>query len=97
MDWDFKKISFTLYTYALIAKILQNGAKCSYTKAGFKNYRNLNNFRQTVESPKSWNLIGFSSKKYIPSAKTLDTVDLSNIAFNYLYVDSPNYLSFLEP
>ena len=52
LDWGFKKIPFTLYTYVL-AKILQNGAKFRYTKAGFKNYRNLNNFRQAVESPKS--------------------------------------------
>ena len=54
LDWGFKKIQFTLYTYViLVAKILQNGAKFRYTKAGFKNYRNLNNFRQAVEIPKS--------------------------------------------
>ena len=52
LDQGFKKISFALYTYVL-AKILQNGAKFRYAKAGFKNYRNLNNFRQAVESPKS--------------------------------------------
>ena len=52
LDWGFKKIPFTLYTY-VSAKILQNGAKFRYAKAGFKNYRNLNNFRQAVESPKS--------------------------------------------
>ena len=43
LDWGFKKIPLTLYTYVLVAKILQNGAKS--IKAGFKNYRNLNNFR----------------------------------------------------
>ena len=32
------------------------------------------------------------SKKYIPSAKTLYTEDLSNITFNYLCENSPNYL-----
>ena len=54
LDWGFKKIPFTLYTYViLVTKILQNDAKFRYTKAGFKNYRNLNNFRQAVESPKS--------------------------------------------
>ena len=90
LDLGFKKIPFTLCTYVL-AKILQNGAKFRYAKAGFKNYRNLNNFRQAVESPKSWNLMGFCPKKYIPSVKTY-TVDLSNITFNYLCVDSPNYL-----
>ena len=52
LDWDFKKISFTLHTF-VSAKILQNAAKFSYAKAGFKNYRNLNNFREEVESPES--------------------------------------------
>ena len=35
---------------------------------------------------------GLFSKTYIPSAKTLYTVDLSNINFNYLCIDSLNYL-----
>ena len=52
LDLGFKKIPFTLYTYVL-AKTLQNGARFSYAKAGLKNYRNLNNFRQPVESPRS--------------------------------------------
>ena len=83
LDWDFKKISFTLHTF-VSAKILQNAAKFSYAKAGFKNYRNLNNFREEVESPESWNLMGFCpKKKNIPLAKTLYTVDLSNITFNW--------------
>ena len=43
---------FTLCTY-VVANILQNGAKISYSKADLKKYRNLNNFRQAVESPKS--------------------------------------------
>ena len=50
LDWGFKNIPFTLCMYVL-AKILQNGAKFRYAKAGFKNYRNLNNFREAVESP----------------------------------------------
>ena len=52
--WDFKKIPFTLYSYVL-AKILQNGAKfIQKLTSGFKNHmRDLNNFRQAVESPKS--------------------------------------------
>ena len=85
-----RKLHLHFYTY-VIAKILQNGAKFRYAKADFKNDRNLNNFRQAVESPKSWNLMGFCPKKYIPSAKTLYTVDLFNITFNNLCVDSPNY------
>ena len=52
LDWGFKKIPFTLYTY-VSAKILQNGANFRYAKAGFTNYRNLNNLRQAVESPES--------------------------------------------
>ena len=59
-DWDFsvdfglgfKKIPFTIYTYVLV-KILQTGAKFRHAKVGFKNYRNLNNFRQATKSPKS--------------------------------------------
>ena len=39
-------------------------------------------------------LVGLLSKKHIPSAKALYTVDLSNIIyhFNYLCEESPNYL-----
>ena len=50
LDRVFKKIPCALYTYVL-AKILQNGAKFKYTRDGFKNYSNLNNFRQAVENP----------------------------------------------
>ena len=32
------------------------------------------------------------SKKYIPSTKTLNTENLSNITFNYLCKNLPNYL-----
>ena len=60
LDRHLKKIRFTLYSYVLVARILQNGAKS--TKAGFKNYRNLNNFRKAVEISKSGNLMGFSQK-----------------------------------
>ena len=80
VHFGFNKIQFTLYTYA-VPNILQNGAKYRYAKAGLKNYRNLKHFRQAVESPKSWNLMGLCSKKYIPWAKTY-TVNLSNITFN---------------
>ena len=45
-------LPFLLYTY-VVANILQNDAKFMYSKASLKNYRNLNNFRQAVESPKS--------------------------------------------
>ena len=50
----FKKIPFTLYIYVL-AKILQDGAKfIEKLTPGFKNQmRNLNNFRQAVESSRN--------------------------------------------
>ena len=68
LDWGFKKIVFSLYTYVL-AKILQNGAKFRCAKAGLKNYRKLNTFRQAVESPKSWNLMRFCPKNTFPQLK----------------------------
>ena len=53
--------------------------------------RNLDKFRQAVESPKSWNSMSYIFlKKYVLSFKTLYTKDLSNITFNYLYPYSPN-------
>ena len=52
--WGFKKIPFKLYTH-IFAKILQNGVKfIQKLTRGFKNQmRNLDNFRQAAESPKS--------------------------------------------
>ena len=52
--WRFKEIPFTLYTYVL-AKRLHNGATfIQKLTSGFKNHmRNLGNFRQGVETPKS--------------------------------------------
>ena len=93
--WGFKKILFTLYTYVLAKILLQTGAKfIQKLTHGFKNHmRNLDNFRQAVESPKCWNSMGsFCTKKYIPLAKTLYTEDLSNITLNYLCENSPNFL-----
>ena len=51
LHWDFKEISFTLYTYVL-AKILHSGAKViQKLTPGFKNHmRNLDNFKQAVET-----------------------------------------------
>ena len=79
----FRKIPFKLYTYVL-AKILQNGAKfIQKLTPGFKNHmRNLDNFRQAVESPKSWNLMAyfwrkntcFQLKHYIPMVYLISSV-----------------------
>ena len=52
----------------------------------------LDNFRQAVESPKSWNSMGRICQKCISSAKKLYTEDLSNITFNYLCDNLPNSL-----
>ena len=64
--WYFMKISFILYTDVL-AKILQNGAKfIQKLTPGFKNHmRNLDNFRQAVESSKRGNLMGYFCPKNI--------------------------------
>ena len=65
----------------------------SYTETpGFENHmRNLDNFRQ--EKSKKLKFDGLPlSKKYIPSAKTLYTGDLTNITFNNLCENSPNSL-----
>ena len=82
LDWGFKKIPVALDTYVLVTKILQNRAKFRYTKAVFKNYKNLNNFRQAVESPKSCNLTGFFQKNIFLWLKH----------YKHWCVDSPNYL-----
>ena len=62
--WNFKVIPFTVYTY-ISARILQNDAKFKQKPTpGLKNYmRNLDNFRQAVESPKTWNLMGYFCPK----------------------------------
>ena len=89
--WGFKKIPFELYTYVL-TKILQHGGKFLQKLMVSKITRNLDNFRQAVESPKKLKFDGqLLSKKYIPSAKTY-TDDLSNITLKYLCGNSPNSL-----
>ena len=81
LHWGFKKIPFALCTYVL-AKILKNGAKfIQKLTPGFK----------ISGKSKKLKFDGlFLSKKYIPSGKTY-TNDLSNITFNYLCDNSPNF------
>ena len=84
------------YTYVL-AKLLENGAKFIQKQTlGFKNrMRNLDNFRQAVESPNGYIcpiIYSLYSKEYNSSAKTLYTKDLSNITLNYFCENSPNSL-----
>ena len=94
----FQKNSFTLYIfYVLVAKILQNGAKFSYRKAAFKNYRNLNNFRQALESPKSWNLMGFCPKNTFLQLKHYIQwiyLTLSNISTTCVKIHQITYVLF---
>ena len=87
MKNSFKKIPFTLYSYVL-TKILQNGATfIQKLTLGFKNHmRNLGKSKKV----KFDGLL--LSKKYIPSAKTLNTEDLSKVTFKSLCENSPNYL-----
>ena len=76
------------FTFVL-AKIIRDGAKfIQMLTLGFKYHmRNLKNFRQAVVSSKNWNLMGF----FVQTAK-IYTEDLSNITFNYLHKNSPNYV-----
>ena len=55
---------FDSLTYNL-AKLLQNGAKLiQKLTTGFKNYkRNLDNFKQTIETPNSWSSMGYICPK----------------------------------
>ena len=63
VSWKFH-LHFILFLYVL-AKILQNGAKfIQELTPGFKNpIRNLENFRQAVESPKIWNSMHYVCPK----------------------------------
>ena len=74
----FCRCSLTLYTYVL-AQALQNGTKfIQKLTIGFKNHmRNMRNFRQAVESPKSWNLMGFCPKNTFLQLKPIQTIYLT--------------------
>ena len=58
---------FYLHLCFKLRYYIQNGAKfLQKLTPGFKNHmRNLDNFRQAVESPKSWNLMGYFCPKNI--------------------------------
>ena len=74
----FCRCSLTLYTYVL-AQALQNGTKfIQKLTIGFKNHmRNMRNFRQAVESPKSWNLMGFCPKNTFLQLKPIQRIYLT--------------------
>ena len=56
---------FYLHLCFKLKYYIQNGAKCLHKLTpGFKNHlRNLGNFRQALESPKSWTLMGYFCPK----------------------------------
>ena len=91
---NFLRWALFSYNYVL-ATLLKNNAKfIQKLNPGFKNHMsNLDNFRQAVESPKSWKFYGLIfSKMYITSAKILYEEDISNITAKYLCENSPNSL-----
>ena len=77
-----KKIPFKLYTY-VFTKVLKNGAKFTIKlNLDFKNHmRNLNNFRQTVKSPKGLNLMGFC-----PENRFLELNHLYIYIYIFIYI-----------
>ena len=66
----------------------------SYTETpGFKNHEEFGQLQTRSEKSKKLKFDGLPlSKKYIPSAKTLYTGDLTNITFSNLCENSPNSL-----
>ena len=84
---------FSSAFHLVVAKILQTRTKFTQKLTpGFKNHmRNLDNFRQAVKNPKSWN----SRHEFCPKNRFLQLIiadNLSNITFNYLYENSANSL-----
>ena len=64
LDWGFKKIPFTLYTYVLVAKILQNGAgKSRYKKSWFQKLQEFEQLQTSSGKSKKLKFDGLFSKK----------------------------------
>ena len=80
------------YTLRLLSKCLVRSTLIQKLAPGFKNHmRNLDNFRQTVERPKSWNSMGYICLK--PTFLQLKHVHkIFLTTFNYLCENSPNSL-----
>ena len=106
MYQGFKKIPFTLYACFKLRYYTQNGAKLlQKLRPCFKNHmRNLDNFRQAVESPKSWNKMDYFCRKntflrlqhYIPKIYlTLLSATWVKIHQNTYVVFETIYTSFL--
>ena len=86
-----------LYTYFL-AKSLQNGATFKQKLTpGFKNHmRNLDNFRQAVESPKSWNSMGyiFSNNRFLQLKDYIQRIYLTLLSTTCVKIHQIPYVIF---
>ena len=90
----FKKIPFTLCTYML--KILKNGAKfIQKLTPGFKNHKDLHNFRQAVESSESWYLMGsFCPKNKFLQLKHILGIYLTLLSTTCVKIHQITYVIF---
>ena len=59
----FKKIPFTLHTYVLVAKILQNGAKSRYKKSWFQKLQEFEQLQTSSGKSKKLKFDGRLSKE----------------------------------
>ena len=94
--WDFKIFPFTLYTYVL-ATILQNGDKfIQRTNSWFKNQmRKLYNYRQAVESFKSWNWWAtFSPKNTFLQLKHIQRIYPTLLSTSCVKIHQMTYVIF---
>ena len=85
-----------LCTYVL-AKLLQNGEKfMQKLTPGFRNHmRNLDNFTQAVESPKSWNSMGYIYLKNIfLQLKHIQRISLTLLSTTCMKIHQIPYVIF---
>ena len=92
-------LHFTLYTYVL-SKRFQDGAKFKQKLTpGFKNHmKNLDNFRKAVESPKSWNPMGYVCQKstFLQLKHYIQRIYLTLLSTNCMKIHQIHYV-FLKP
>ena len=88
-------LQFTLYTYVL-SKSFQDGAKFKQKLTpGFKNHmKNLDNFRKAVESPKSWNPMGYVCQKstFLQLKHYIQRIYLTLLSTNYVKIHQIPYI-----
>ena len=83
---------FSLALHLCSSEVIRKWCKIySKTTPDFKNHRNLDNFRQEVESPKSWNSIGYIClKTTFLHRKHYLQIYLTLLSIIYLCKNSPN-------